>query len=209
MLFSCRLGNAKILVIGNEKGKTLILAQKNLIGRPLLTSYLIKSKLFYGHLTIFLNLLAKVTESFWFFLAFLAKVSNGESFGHFGHMVTFVGHFHHECRWWKLCDLVFAFEQPPNASLHSPKAISGTLLCKQKFVLGRQLLTWDCKYEYICTLAGNQETCSNCEKTQQAFESSLKKEVFVLGFHFFMSGVISEVDFWPFWLVLPGLGPNS
>jgi len=28
------------------------------------------------------------------------------------------------------------------------------------------------------------------------------------GFGFFLSDVISEVGFWPFWFMLPGLGPN-
>ena len=34
------------------------------------------------------------------------------------------------------------------------------------------------------------------------FKSSMKKNFLVLGFVFFVVG------FWPFWLMLPGLGPN-
>jgi len=34
------------------------------------------------------------------------------------------------------------------------------------------------------------------------------KKNLVLDFEFFMSDVIIEVGFWPFWLMLPGLGPN-
>jgi len=29
-----------------------------------------------------------------------------------------------------------------------------------------------------------------------------------MGSGFFVSDVMSEVGFWPFWLMLPGLGPN-
>jgi len=36
----------------------------------------------------------------------------------------------------------------------------------------------------------------------------MKKMFLVLSFGFFVSGVISEVGFWSFWLMLPGLGPN-
>ena len=35
-----------------------------------------------------------------------------------------------------------------------------------------------------------------------------EKNFLVVGFRFFVSDVISEIDFWPFWLMLPGLGPN-
>jgi len=45
--------------------------------------------------------------------------------------------------------------------------------------------------------------CSNPQKTQQVVEIAMKKK-----FVFFVSDVISEVGFWPFWLMLPGLGPN-
>jgi len=30
----------------------------------------------------------------------------------------------------------------------------------------------------------------------------------VFGSSFFVSDVTSEVGFWPFWLMLPGVGPN-
>jgi len=50
------------------------------------------------------------------------------------------------------------------------------------------------------------ESCSNLQKTWQAFKSAMKKK---FGFSFFVSKVMSKVDFWPFWLMLPGLGPNQ
>jgi len=46
------------------------------------------------------------------------------------------------------------------------------------------------------------ESCSNLQEVQHVFESALKKNFW---FRFFVSDVISEVDFWPFWLMLPGL----
>jgi len=52
------------------------------------------------------------------------------------------------------------------------------------------------------------DSCLSPQKTRQAFESAMKYIFLVLGFRFFVSDVISEVDFWPFWLMLPGLGPN-
>jgi len=36
----------------------------------------------------------------------------------------------------------------------------------------------------------------------------MKNNFLVLGFGFVVGDVISEVEFWPFWLMLPGLGPN-
>jgi len=47
------------------------------------------------------------------------------------------------------------------------------------------------------------ESCSNPQKTQQVFESALKNN---LGF--LVSDIISGVDFWLFWLRLPGPGPK-
>jgi len=34
------------------------------------------------------------------------------------------------------------------------------------------------------------------------------KKKFGFGFRVFMGDAISEVGFWPFWLMLPGMGPN-
>jgi len=36
----------------------------------------------------------------------------------------------------------------------------------------------------------------------------MKKNILVLTLRSFVSDVISEVGFWPFWLMLPGLGPE-
>jgi len=36
----------------------------------------------------------------------------------------------------------------------------------------------------------------------------MKKKFLVLGSGFFVGDVISRVGFWPFWLRLPGPGPN-
>jgi len=36
-----------------------------------------------------------------------------------------------------------------------------------------------------------------------------KKYFFILRFRFFVSDIISEVGFWPFWLMLPGLGSTA
>ena len=41
------------------------------------------------------------------------------------------------------------------------------------------------------------ENCSNPEKTPQVFECPMKK-MFVLGFGFYVSDIISKVGFWPF-----------
>jgi len=41
-------------------------------------------------------------------------------------------------------------------------------------------------------------------KPSKDFNSAIKK---ILVF-FFLSDIISEVGFWPFWLMLPSLGPN-
>ena len=76
---------------------------------------------------------------FCFLLAFVSKLTNGESFSFFLvkvlvslAVVTFIGHFGHGYQCWKLCDLEFA---PQHASSRSPEAISGTPLCKQEFAL--------------------------------------------------------------------------
>jgi len=52
------------------------------------------------------------------------------------------------------------------------------------------------------------ESCSNPEETQQVLELAMRKIFLVLGFRFFLSDFISEVGLWPFWFMLPGLGPN-
>jgi len=48
----------------------------------------------------------------------------------------------------------------------------------------------------------------NPQKTWQVFESAMKKNFLVLGFRYFVSDITSEVGVWPFWLMLPVLGPN-
>jgi len=35
------------------------------------------------------------------------------------------------------------------------------------------------------------------------------KTIFCFGFRFFVSDIISEVGFWPFWLMLPAQGPTT
>jgi len=52
------------------------------------------------------------------------------------------------------------------------------------------------------------ESCSSPHKTRQVFESALKKYFGVLGLRFSVRNVIRGVGFWPFWLSLPGPGPN-
>jgi len=37
----------------------------------------------------------------------------------------------------------------------------------------------------------------------------MKKKLGVLGFVFFVSDVITKVGFWPFWLLVPDLGPTA
>jgi len=37
----------------------------------------------------------------------------------------------------------------------------------------------------------------------------MKKKYLILGFGLSVSDVTSEIGFWQFWLMLPGLGPNS
>jgi len=53
------------------------------------------------------------------------------------------------------------------------------------------------------------ESCLNPQKIQKVFYSALAKKFLVRIFcGFFVSDVISEVVFGPFWLMLPGLQPN-
>jgi len=47
-------------------------------------------------------------------------------------------------------------------------------------------------------------SCSNPQKTWQVFESAMKKN-----WGFFVSDVISEVGFWPFWLCYLAYGPTA
>jgi len=47
------------------------------------------------------------------------------------------------------------------------------------------------------------ESCSNPQKSRQVFESAMTKNC-----GFYVSDIISEVGFWPHWLVLPGLRSN-
>jgi len=73
--------------------------------------------------------------------------------------VIFIGHFGYEYHWWKLClrfEILSNLWHPalPYASSLSLEAISGTPLCKQELRSGRQLLSWDCKYEYTRTPVG-------------------------------------------------------
>jgi len=48
----------------------------------------------------------------------------------------------------------------------------------------------------------------NPSKDLACFEVSNKKIVFGFGFRFFVSDILGGVGFWPFWLRLPGPGPN-
>jgi len=52
------------------------------------------------------------------------------------------------------------------------------------------------------------ESCSNPEKIRLVFYSALEKIFLVGGCRVFVSDVVSEVVYGPFWLILPGLGPN-
>jgi len=53
------------------------------------------------------------------------------------------------------------------------------------------------------------ESCSRAEMDRPVFQSALEKTFFVGGCGFFVSDVISEVVFGPFWLMFPHLGPNN
>jgi len=53
------------------------------------------------------------------------------------------------------------------------------------------------------------ESCSKSQKIQQVFYSALKKFFLVGVCRVFLSDIVSEVGFWPFWLMLPGLGPTA
>jgi len=50
------------------------------------------------------------------------------------------------------------------------------------------------------------ESCPSSQKTRQDFEPAMEKNILVL--FYFVNNTISEVGFWPFWVMLPGLGPN-
>jgi len=52
------------------------------------------------------------------------------------------------------------------------------------------------------------ESCSRAETDRTVFYIALENKFFAGGCGFFVSDVISEVVFGPFWLLLPGLGPN-
>jgi len=52
------------------------------------------------------------------------------------------------------------------------------------------------------------ESCSNPQTDRPVFWSALEKNFFGQRCRFFVSDVISEVVLGPFWLMLPGLGPN-
>jgi len=69
--------------------------------------------------------------------------------------------------------------------------------------------TWDGIFTPLCNPTTCQlivlESCSNSQKIQQVFKPSMKKNLFSC---VFMSGIISGVGFWPFWLRLPTPGPN-
>jgi len=65
-----------------------------------------------------------------------------------------------------------------------------------------------CLTNGIAPLPITLKSCSNPQKIRQVFYSTLEKTFLVEGCGFFVSDVISEVDFGPFWLMLPGLGSN-
>jgi len=78
------------------------------------------------------------------------------------------------------------------------------------FVLGNQPKTSSFQLPY-------QQHSSSADCARELFKplkdsASLlvcnEKTFFGFGFLFFVSDIISEVGFWPFWLMLPGLGPN-
>jgi len=52
------------------------------------------------------------------------------------------------------------------------------------------------------------ESCSRTQTDRPVFKPTLKKNFLVGGCGFFVSDVISEVVFGPFWLMLPGLRLN-
>ena len=91
--------------------------------------------------------------------------------------------------------------------LVSQALLTCSLLAYGYIVLGNQR---EIKHVYFMCLSNGitpqpiaLESCSNPQKTLQVLESAMKKILF-----FFVNDVISKVRFWPFWLMLPGLGPN-
>jgi len=140
------------------------------------TEKLTYSQLPSWRLTFFLGIFGQGCQrlNFGCFLDLLAKVTNSEGFGHFGH-VSFIGNFGCDYQWWKACDKEFVLlsnlwhPAPPNATSRSLEATSGTPLGEQEFVLreatfgmGLKVQTYSCidrqlvarKYEYIRTTVG-------------------------------------------------------
>jgi len=76
------------------------------------------------------------------------------------------------------------------------------------FEIGLKPAVFCCLTNCITPLLIALESCSSPQTNRQVYLFAVQKKVLVLGFGFFVSDVISEGVFWPFWLILPGLGPN-
>jgi len=79
-------------------------------------------------------------------------------------------------------------------------ALTRALSVYKYIVLGNQGKTRDISVTdqlHIAPQLIALESCSNPQKTRQVFESAIKKFL-VLGYSFFMSGIISSIGFWPF-----------
>ena len=92
----------------------------------------------------------------------------------------------------------------PNASVKHLES-RGTIYSYLE--IGLKTAVFGCLTNVIAPPLIALESCSNPQKMRHVFQSAMKKNL-VQGSGFFVSDVISEVVFWPLWLMLPGLGPN-
>jgi len=76
------------------------------------------------------------------------------------------------------------------------------------FVLRFRLKTSSCFTNALAPLPIVLESCSRVKRIGHSSRLHLNKKFLVGSCGFFVSDVKSEVVFGPFWLMLPGLGPN-
>jgi len=65
-----------------------------------------------------------------------------------------------------------------------------------------------CRINAIAPLPITLESGSRAQTDRTVFQIALEKKILGGGCGFFVSDIISEVVLGPFWLMLPGLGPN-
>ena len=123
---------------------------------------------------------------------------------------------------YKSYEILFLHTYISQSALQTLLQLSASFQFEKSF----QVLTpWELGYDmfilssliqqFCCFWLLHQQHSSSSECARELFKPSkdsaslwVCSENHFFGFGFFVGDVISEVGFWPIWLMLPGLGPN-